>query len=64
MTMISGVLSILGSRYQKEVDCVSFAKRQDGVDRLLHREKLPGQLGDTGRVRLLRQRAPSQQSGS
>ncbi|TNN63969.1 hypothetical protein EYF80_025811 [Liparis tanakae] len=40
------------SRYQEEVDCISFTESQDGVDRLLNRNKLPGQLRNTGRVGL------------
>ena len=38
--------------YQQEVDGVPPAEGQDGVVGLLGGNKLPGQLGDTGGVRL------------
>lgn len=44
--------STLLSRYQEEVDCVSFGKGQDGVHGSLDWNKLPGQLGNTGRITL------------
>lgn len=41
------------SWYQEEVDCISFGKGQDGVHGSLDWNKLPGQLGNTGRIRLM-----------
>lgn len=52
------------SSYQEEVDRVPFAKSQHGVERLLNWDKLPGQLGNTGRVRLaVRKRHPDFEGG-
>lgn len=39
--------------YQQEVDRVAFAKSQDGVDRFLNSDKLPGQLRNAGRIGLM-----------
>lgn len=40
------------STYQEEVDCVSFAEGERWVHGFLNRNKLPGQLRNTGWIRL------------
>ena len=45
------------SRYQEEVYCVSFGKSQDWVYSLLYWNKLPGQLRNTGWIRLVKEKA-------